>query len=256
MSTADRVLGVLKLFTMDRPQWTIDEAAQAMGLPVSTMYRYFRSLTGAGLLVNFAAGRYVVGPAVIEMDRQARAWDPLIVAGRPVMAGLAGHVPPTAIIMLCRIYRLQVMCVDQVADPARALPISYERGRLMPLYPGSASKVILAHLRPATLRSCFAEDCAAIAQAGLGEDWETFKASLRAIRKSGVAITCGDIDPGIMGISAPVISPEGDIVGSISIVSTVDEADEDRRATYVDLIRGAGREVTERLREIAWPAVV
>jgi DNA-binding IclR family transcriptional regulator len=44
-------------------------AAGALNLAISTAYRYFRSLTQAGLLVPHTTGRYLLGPAIIQYDR-------------------------------------------------------------------------------------------------------------------------------------------------------------------------------------------
>ena len=43
-SSADRLLAVLQLFTPERPEWTVETAANEIGVSVSTAYRYFRSL--------------------------------------------------------------------------------------------------------------------------------------------------------------------------------------------------------------------
>ena len=83
MTTSDRVLAVLNLFTLEQPEWTVEGAAGALNLAISTAYRYFRSLTKAGLLVAHTTGRYLLGPAIIQYDRQIRLHDPLITAAQP-----------------------------------------------------------------------------------------------------------------------------------------------------------------------------
>ena len=86
-SSADRLLAVLQLFTPERPEWTVETAANEIGVTVSTAYRYFRSLCRIGLLDPYAGGSYVLGPAIVEFDRQIRIGDPLI-----KVAGSAGLV--------------------------------------------------------------------------------------------------------------------------------------------------------------------
>jgi len=89
------------------------------------------------------------------------------------------------------------MCVRQVLGRGPQEPVSYERGRLMPLFRGATSKIILAHLPARTLKSLFEQNAAEIAQDGLGKSLEQFRSSLAAIppRRCG-----GDsrrrIDPG------------------------------------------------------------
>jgi DNA-binding IclR family transcriptional regulator len=218
MKTADRVLGILRLFSVDRPEWTIEAAAQELGLSASTAHEYFRSLVHAGLLVAAKAGRYVIGPVIIEYDRLTRTCDPLIASAQPVMRKLTAGLGMPGVALLCRLYRLTVMCVDQHASPSTEFAVSYERGRPMSLFRGAASKIILSHMPRRTLRRNFEDFSAQIAETGMGRNWEEFRANLRRIRAIEVCITEGELDRGLIGISAPVFFPENEIVGSIGLV--------------------------------------
>src|SRR5215470_15354430 len=47
-SSGDRLLAVLSLFTVERPQWTVEDAAERLSVSATTTYRYFKRLTKAG----------------------------------------------------------------------------------------------------------------------------------------------------------------------------------------------------------------
>jgi len=251
-TTGERNLAVLKLFTMDAPEWTVDAAAKALGVSPSTAYEYFRSLVNARLLVAFKTGRYVIGPAVIELDRQVRRLDPLIRGASPAMSALAAVPGMNATVLLCRLYGPTVMCVDQRTSAMldQALPVSFERGRPMPLFRGAASKTILANLPPRALRRHFEQSGQAIREAGLGDDWKTFNTNLRRLRQKGVCVTYGEIDAGVVGISSPIFTPEGDILGSIGLVvpQTLIAGDEARLSDLSDRVIQSGLTVTQALR--------
>ena len=85
MHSTSKLLAILRLFTAAHPEWTVEDGADTLGMPTSTAYRYFRELNEAGLIGSTAAGRYILGPAIMELDRQTRLQDPLIRAARPVM---------------------------------------------------------------------------------------------------------------------------------------------------------------------------
>jgi DNA-binding IclR family transcriptional regulator len=218
MSTSDRLLSILALFTIDQTEWTVEEAAAELDLAVSTAYRYFRSLSQAGLIVAFATGRYVLGPAIIQYDRQIRLRDPLTTSAQPVMKQLADSIPAHTVILLCRLFRNQVMCVHQESGEKPEFAVSYERGRAMPLMRGASSKIILAHMPGRTVKSLYADQSSKFAQADLGRTWDEVKERLRSLRSAGYAVSKGELDPGMCGIAAPVMEPEGLIVGSLSIV--------------------------------------
>ena len=51
---------------------------------------------------------------------------------------------------------------------------------------------------------------------GSARTWEEFRSSLAAIRRAGVAVTHGEIDPGRVGIGAPLFDRDRNILGSLS----------------------------------------
>jgi DNA-binding IclR family transcriptional regulator len=245
MTTSDRMLNVLGLFALEHPEWTVEGAAQELGLAVSTAYRYFRSLSKAGLIVAASTGRYVLGPAIIEFDRQIRLRDPLTTAAQPVMKRLTENVPPCAVVLLCRLFRNQVMCIHQETADRPDFAISYERGRAMPLYRGASSKIILANLPLRTVKSIHEEYGSRFAQAALGRNWEETKDRLRALRGAGFAVTQGDLDPGMCGIAAPVFETDGAVVGSLSFVIPV-------RHLTPEFLAAAPLRLKESAEQIRW----
>jgi DNA-binding IclR family transcriptional regulator len=243
VTTSDRLLSVLGLFTLEHPEWTVESAAKELDLAVSTAYRYFRSLAKAGLIVAFATGRYVLGPAIIQYDRQMRLADPLTTTAQATMKRLARKLPPKTLVMLCRLFRNQVMCVHQEAEESPHFAVSYERGRPMPLFRGAASKIILAHMAPRTVKSLYAEHATEFAQAGLGRRWEDVKPRLRDLRSAGVAITQGEIDPGLTGIAVGLFEAGGTVVGSLSVVMTVRERSPRVVAATTEALRAGSEEI-------------
>jgi DNA-binding IclR family transcriptional regulator len=244
MTTSDRVLGVLGLFTLEEPEWTVEDAAARLGLAVSTAYRYFRSLSKAGLIVALATGRYALGPAIIQYDRQIRLQDPLTTAAQPIMKRLTGQLPPHTVTLLCRLFRSQVMCVHQESAGRPDFAISYERGRPMPLFRGAASKSILANMPLRAVKAVFQEHQTRFAQANLGRTWDEVKERLRELRSAGVSVTRGELDPGMCGIGVPVFETNGVVVGSLSVVIPAQHLEAQLLSDITQLLRSASEEVS------------
>ncbi|HWW65841.1 MAG TPA: helix-turn-helix domain-containing protein [Sphingomonadaceae bacterium] len=252
MSTANRLLNVLDLFTMDRPEWSVEEAASELGMTRSTTYRYFKSLVDAGLIAAHTTSRYTLGPAIIRYDRQMRLHDPLIVSATPVMRQLTRELGPHIWVPLCRLYRHQVLCVHletlDPPDPARDFdrqPVSYGRGQPMPLHRGAPSKVILANMNFRLVRPIYYQDPGAMASVGLGNDWTEVKRSLRALRNAGAVETKGDLQGGMQGIALPIFDQQV-VIGSLSIVME-QSREMPPRETLIPPLTDAVREIEHRL---------
>jgi DNA-binding IclR family transcriptional regulator len=215
--SGDRLLGVLALFTAEQTKWTVEAAAERLNVSTTTTYRYFKKLTKAGLISPVSGAGYMLGPAIIQMDRLIQSSDPMLNGARGVMIDLVGQASEGSTVLLCRLFHDRVMCVHQIMGRGPQQPVSYERGRLMPLYRGATSKIILAHLPARTLRTLFAHHATEIAGAGLGASWEQFRGGLAAIRRAGVTVSHGEIDPGRIGVAAPIFDRDCAVLGSLSL---------------------------------------
>lgn len=209
-----RMLELLDLFTPAAPYWSADALIRYTGTSRSTIYRHVRALHEAGLIRPVANGNYIIGPRVIELDRQLRQTDPLYNAGDRIMASLAATTGHS--VLLCALFSDTVMCVrEELAE--HSPPNLLSRGQRRPLFTGAASKIILPYLPPHQLRSLYAKHKKTIATAGLGSDWTAFRAGLTQIRRAGHLTTIGEFNNGVLGLSAPVFNRAGHILGSLGI---------------------------------------
>jgi DNA-binding IclR family transcriptional regulator len=246
-SSGDRMLAVLGLFTIETPEWTVEAAAAALQVSAPTAYRYVKQLTKAGLLSPVTGASYALGPAIIQMDRQIQSCDPMLNAARGVMIDLIQYAAESSTVLLCRLYHDRVMCVHQVMGRGPQLPVSYERGRLMPLFRGATSKIILAHLPSRTLKSLFERQAAEIAEAGLGETFPAFRRRLTEVRRDGVMVSRSEIDRGRVGVAAPIFGAERAILGSLSFVLPEPRVDERLIARLTPLTIAGAREIEQAM---------
>ncbi len=214
MNSPERMLAILDLFDGRTMEWSGDAMAANLGYSRSTLYRYLKALVEAGLLTSLPGFGYTLGPRVAELDYLMRSRDPLIVAGKPMMAELAAEFPGVA--LLCRRYRDTVLCVHQEQN-APGFVSNYERGLARPLLRGAASRVILANLSRSTIRTTLESRKPDLEAAGLGKDPEAARGILRQIRHRGWDCTMGNVTPGVTGVAAPVFDQNGVVLGSLSV---------------------------------------
>jgi DNA-binding IclR family transcriptional regulator len=245
MNSLEKMLSLLDVFTLAAPVWSTEDLIRYSGSSRSTCYRYIKVLQNAGFLTPVANGSYILGPRIIELDRQIRASDPVYTAGGPPMKRLAARTGHNT--LLCMLFSDTVMCVREELNKDAPAGL-FSRGQKRALFTGAASKVILAHLPAHQLRSLYARHRKRIAAAGLGADWDSFRQTLRQIRQDGYCMTTGEFSPGILGIAAPLFNREGKVLGSLGIAMPASAAGSSSFPALSQAVMRAAAEATERIR--------
>ena len=148
--------------------------------------------------------------------------------------------------MLCSYYGDKVMCVDRYWTDD-SIESSYARGRPFPMFRGATAKPILANLPPYQLRNLMLWHAAEIREAGLGEDWDEFRANLKQLRAAGVCVSHGEVDRGLMGIGAAIFSPDQKVVGSLVFIASQARTTAQRLEALKTRIQAAAAQVSENL---------
>jgi DNA-binding IclR family transcriptional regulator len=210
------MIGILDVFDAgdDAATITFEDLCARLGYTRSTLYRYLKTLTDAGLLTSLPSVGYMLGPRIVELDYKIRTGDVLIRAARPMMEELSAKFG--AVALLCRRYRFDVLCVHQETGP-EAIHSNYDRGRSRSLLQGAASIAILVYLPEHQLRKFHGMAGAAFSEAGFGATLKEVKETLKRHRERGWVMTAGDVTPGAVGIAAPVFDARAEIIGSLSL---------------------------------------
>jgi DNA-binding IclR family transcriptional regulator len=233
-----RALRILGLFSLDRPVLSIPTLVSALRASRATVYRDVRALVEVGLLERVDARGYALGTRIVELDRQIRLADPLVQATGDLAQELAAQSRGT--VLLCRLTERTVLCILEVVG-ADGPPVSYQRGRAMPLYRGATSKILLAHVGTERLRELVASDRDELMEAGPPAAVDELHEALAPLRAKGHAVTRGEVDRGVIGMAVPLLDGPR-ILGSLSVVlsaRTCTQAVE--RRTLASLARCARR---------------
>jgi DNA-binding IclR family transcriptional regulator len=216
MSSLERLLSVLDLYSEVEPIWTLEEITSETGYTRSTAYRYVKELCDSGLLISIGKGAHVLGPRFIEFDRLIRNTDPLLIAAQKVIPQLHREFGG-GLLLLSSLYGDKVLCIHQeplIVD----FKVSYTRGRPMPLFYGATAKIILANLPERKLAKLFLNHRLEISKAGLGDEWDQFKGHLESMRSDGYCISRGEVDHGVTGIGTAIFADNKSVIGSLTYV--------------------------------------
>lgn len=242
MSGLSRFLSVLRCFDETKSNWTVQELADRLEVPTSTIYRTVRELSAHGFLEPSTEAHYRLGSAFVEFDRMIRVTDPLVQRGSPLLRDLAAEVGLPCVAVLARLYGDRVICAADERYNGADLNVSYERGRPMPLARGATSKAILAQLPARRLRK--------LLEPTFGNDpkkLSDFRTELANIRKSGYCITQGEVDPELRGVAVPVSSAALGISASLSLIVRVEAMNESLERRMILLLVSSASLLAESL---------
>ena len=179
---------------------TVFELADRCGLNRSTAWRILATLEDEGLVERDpATGRYEIGYALVALGAAA-GHDPLIRRAHPALRALAEACLETASLAVPR--GMQLVYVDQVQAP-HVMAADW-LGRATPLHATSTGKALLAWLSE--------DDIGAALPGRLERFTDTtittrpvLRTELAQVRARGYAISRGELEPALWGVSAPVL---------------------------------------------------
>jgi DNA-binding IclR family transcriptional regulator len=233
--------GLRVLLTVaDRGEIRADELSLLLDTPVSTIYRYLRTLAGFGFVDRHGAG-YRLGPRLIIGSGTTITGEQLIRAAAPVLRMLVEETGETAVIS--RRVGLTAVCLDAVASP-NPLRVSIESGASFPLHAGALSKVLLAYAPPDILDEVIGAGLTSLTPVTPTED--RLRRDLAEIVATGLATSENEALAGTVALGAPVLRGDG-IVAGIAVIGPAARCGPAWRARVSGLLPDAVLEVARRL---------
>ena len=145
-----------------------------------------------------------------------RNWDELFASGRAFRRTMGEGAFPIDgelydMMLLAQTYVQQLHGTEGV-DP------SFGRGRRMPTFRGTMSKTLLAWLPRPALRRLYAARVDEAAGEPFAASLEVLLANLKTIRAQGYAVSVGELDPELAGVSVPLHRPGDGGVAALGVI--------------------------------------
>jgi DNA-binding IclR family transcriptional regulator len=197
----------LLLTVADRGEIRADELAVVLEMPVSTVYRYLRTLAEFGF-VDRRGSSYALGPRLVIGGGSTVTTERLIRHAGPILAMLVEETGETAMV----VRRVGASAVSLVqAETDRPLRVSVAPGSIGSLHADAGGRTLLAFAPPELVDEVIAQDFAGRDDAEVTE----LRESLREIAESGVATSEGGADD-IVTMAVPILREDG-IVGALVV---------------------------------------
>lgn len=233
--------GLRVLLTVaDRGEIRADELSMLLDTPLSTIYRYLRTLTEFGFTERSEAGYRVSPRLVIEGGENVTAAT-LIRAADPILMELAERSGETAVIS--RRVGLMAMRIHQV-ESSQPLRVSLDPGTTSPLHAGALSKVLLAYAPTEVLEAVMASglDPLTVDTPGAAR----LRADLDDILAAGMAVSLGESIPGSVAVAAPVLRADG-IAAALGVIGPASRCGKRWRIRVQRLVADAAAAVADAI---------
>ncbi len=240
-----RTFTILDCFTQEHPELGVREVARLAGLSSSAAGRILASLKELGVLrQNPETHAYALGSRVLT-------WAGIYAATLDVRSVAIGpmqelHRRTRETISLYIIEGSDRVCVERL-ESTENVRIVARIGRRLPLYAGSAGKVLLAflpaarrddildhtELRPLTERTYV--------------DRGALVAELEKIRQQGYAVSCGEWILEASGVAAPIFDASGGLIAALTISGPAQRFSMDTISRYANEVLNVAGDISHQM---------
>ncbi len=241
--SARRALDVLCAFSAERPEWSVTEMSQHLGVHKSTVSRLLTTMEAVGFVRRTPGnGHYALGPRLLEMSSLVLARLDVRTVARRWLEELSRASQET--VNLAVWDHDEAVNVDQIASPQPILYMGWI-GRRTPAHASSTGKALLAYQPPDIIERVLQRPLPAYTKATV-TDAGRLRQELTWIRECGYAIAEDEFQDGVTAVAAPVLT-RGLCAGVISISAPTYRTTRQRKGQFVQLLTTAAREIGESM---------
>lgn len=235
LSTVARTGSVLNMFTTDKPEWGVREAAEHLGLPKSNTHELMASMSRIGLLRRTPSGRYRLGWRLLTISADLLGGSGFEAHAHQVADDYAARLGETVTVGAWD--GLHVVCV--ASRPGRRTRSAVAAGDILPGHATALGKLLMSSLPWEMTMSIIDRYGLPRYTAATVADASSFESQLEAARRTGLAHEYGEYAQGLACVATGVHDC-GDLVAAVSVTASVERM-QVRREEYTAAIRGAAR---------------
>jgi IclR family transcriptional regulator, KDG regulon repressor len=232
--TLAKGLRVLDLFDEQHREWTLDQVAEASGLPRATAHRMLRTLQDARYVVlDPDSSRYHLGPAMLRGMYLSAGFEELVRVARPYLEALS-HETGESVTLAVDVDGVAVG-VETIAS-ARPFRRRLALGTIIGDLANSSGKILCAFKSEDERRRILSKPHPQLTQFTI-TDPEKLAEELDKIRQDGLAFDMEERDLGTCAVTGGVRNQSGEFIASVSVVVPTGRFGPEEREQYADAVR-------------------
>ena len=228
----------------------LKDIAAAAGMPAAKAHRYLVSLIRAGLAEQDAgSSRYRLGPLALDLGLAALNGLDVGKFGAETLTALHAQIDET---VLLAIWGNQGPVVVRWEECSRPVATNVRTGWVMPLVNSATGRLFAAYLPAATTATLLKAELARQPRhphhpRDRATHAARFAARLDSIRRSGLSLVEGDLQPGVAAVAAPVFGQEGAMVAAIAALGPHGAFDLSAKGLIVNAVKQSALSLSKRL---------
>src|ERR1700733_13597823 len=243
IASVDHALRLAVILQLEGPM-TVSEAARRLGVARSTAHRLLSMLVYRDFAVQGADRSYRAGP-VLELATQANSdLGALRTAAIGPLRRLVESLDETANLSVCTGTTCRFL-LSGGGNPARR--VTNREGMVFPAHQVTGGLIALAALSDEQVDSLYATDRYAGRPKDRPDMARLFE-DLRAVRRTGIAVTFERSERGVAAVGVPVKGPDGDTMAAVALSMPTVRYEPGRVGGIVAALETAAKDISERFR--------
>ncbi len=239
-----RAVGVLKAFTVSRPELGLSEVTRLTGLNKTTVFRLLSALEDEGLVQRAPEGEaYRLGPELAALGLRALGATGLLFAAQAELPGLAEATQETSSLHV--LVGREVVILDE-AFGGRVLAAKKEVGSRWPAHATSTGKALLAFGPEEQMQEFLRHPLSKLTPKTLS-DPQALQRELRRVRTRGYASTREELEIGYVAVAVPVIGVNGIAGAALSVGGPSTRLTVTRVRNVAQRLLAAASRISERI---------
>lgn len=252
MSTLANCAAVLRLFSAERRQLSVTEAAALLGIPKSSASRLLKAMREEGLLRNVAGTpRYEIGNLLFEVARLHRSSSDLIELADRELRELTRQTGHTGYVSILDRADVLVIRMHRGTHP---LQVVTPLGARAPAFATANGRAVLARLTDAEVRALHRGGLRPPSPAA-PQDMEALLEALATVRRVGHCTAIDEAIPGVGSIAVSVADPERHETLGFCLSFPVAAVPGRERRRIRALLVGAARRIAARVDDPFWRGI-
>jgi DNA-binding IclR family transcriptional regulator len=215
--------------------------SDALGIAPSSTYRLLQTLELSGFVERRGRGEFALGLRLLDLGRAVRGRvDEELAPALAVMKAITAETGESSLLTMRA--GMTVVGVLTVDSP-RPVRLTLSADHAGPLTRGASGKVFLPWVPARILDAAIARE-EALADGPTGAE---LRETIEQIRRDGYCVTVSELDPGTVGVAAPILAAPNRLLGALTVAGPAMRIPAKRVPRLADQVRAAAADIASRL---------